>query len=112
MCTTKLFKSSNCLHSWLVIDIPCGPGKGFSNCKTFSNNPSQISSAPKNYRATKEDCPWHGLKGAYDFNQIRVTEDIKYHIFGGPGRKERRRGRKRRRRGRERCGPCRLFVVR
>jgi hypothetical protein len=70
------------------------------------------SSAPKNYCATKEDCPWHGLKGAYDFNQIRVTEDIKYHIFGGLGRKERMRGRKRRRRGRERWGRCRLFVVR
>ena len=86
MCTARLFKSSNCLHSWLAIDIPCGPGKGFSNCKTFSNNRSQLSSAPKNYRAPKEDCPWHGLKGAYDVNQIRVIEDIKYHIFGRPGK--------------------------
>jgi hypothetical protein len=29
------------------------------------------------YKAWAGDCPWHGLKGNYDFNLVRVVEKIK-----------------------------------
>jgi len=96
MCTTKLVKSSECPHSWLVIDIPCGPGKGFLNCKTFSNNRSQLSSATKCYRATKEDCPWHGLKGAYDLIRLELLRTLSIIFLADRVRTKKLRTRQRR----------------
>lgn len=34
------------------------------------------------FEADKDDCPWHGLKGNYDFNRIRVVEKKKWWKIG------------------------------
>lgn len=85
MCTTKLYKSRECGHRWLVIDQPCGEGKGFGNCECFGNEDCKISRPPRRFKAVKSDCPWHGLKGNYDFNRVRMIEKIDHHIFSSPG---------------------------
>jgi len=89
MCHTVLYKSRDkkkgCDHRWLVIDQPCAPGRGFSNCAIFKGRRGTLAPAPRCYWATKEDCPWHGLKGKYDYNLTRVIENIDYHVFGVPG---------------------------
>lgn len=89
MCRTVLYKSQNkkegCNHRWLVIDQPCGPGRGFSNCAIFKDRQDTLAPAPRGYWASKDKCPWHGLKGNYDFNRIRVIEKIDYHMFGALG---------------------------
>ena len=78
MCTTKLYKSKRCGHKWLVIDTPCGYGKGFSTCDTFNNQKTRAPRPRAYWASDDDDCPWHGLKGNYDFNRIRMIESIKY----------------------------------
>lgn len=81
MCTTKQFKSRDCDHKWLEIDTPCGYGKGFSTCSSFHcGTRARAAAYPKFYSATKDDCPWHGLKGNYGFNCIRMVERSRYRI--------------------------------
>jgi hypothetical protein len=83
MCETKLYKSQDCEHKWLVIDIPCGPAKGFRTCANFKGNKTKAALKPN--LATKHNCPWHGLNGNYDMNRIRMIESMK-HGFSLGGR--------------------------
>jgi hypothetical protein len=83
MCTTKMYESKECKHRWLVIANPCGYGKGFSTCGVFNTIPYRTRT-PKCYPVSKDDCPWHSLKGNYDFNSIRMIDNIKFHNRGIP----------------------------
>jgi len=81
MCSIKLYKGpKDCKHKWAVIHTPCKFGAGFSNCAAarHCSLPNVV------FQASIEDCPWHGLKGDYDFNQSRVVNKIKYHYFSLP----------------------------
>jgi hypothetical protein len=97
MCTTIQYKVSSsptftlttdvnmrkapCGHKWLVIDTPCGYGKGFSAYDSFKGGKrARAAACPKIEKGSKEDCPWHGLKGNYDFNRIRMIESTKRSI--------------------------------
>jgi len=81
MCTTKYYKARKCGHRWLAIETPCGWGKGFSNCETFDGRAHR---PPKTYWAPEDACPYHDLKGEYDFNKTRMIESIKYGFKIGP----------------------------
>jgi hypothetical protein len=85
MCTTRYYKSRNCDDQWVVIDTPCGYGKGFSTCDTFTDK-HFFAGNPKLYAASRDDCPWHGLRGSYDFNRIRMVESVRtrYSICSPP----------------------------
>ena len=90
MCTTKHFKSRNCEHKWLEIDTPCGYGKGFSTCSSFHGGTrARAAACPTFHSATKSDCPWHGLKGNYDFNYVRMVEGRRYGLGFPAGEGER-----------------------
>jgi len=83
MYTTKYYKSKECGHKWLAIDTPCRYGKEFMTCDNFKDRRSR-QPAPRCCWAVKDDCLWHGLKGDYDFNRIRMIESVKYGIFSVP----------------------------
>jgi len=81
MCSTKFFKSRDCDHRWLEIDPPCDCGMGFTACPSFHGEKrARAAAAPKRHTATREECPWHGLKGNYDFNYTRMIEKTRYGV--------------------------------
>ncbi len=82
MCTTRISKSKECKHSWLVIEKPWDFDKGFSTCIVFHIVPYRTT-ALRCYPASEYDCPWQGQKWNYDFNRIRMIDDTKYH-YGIP----------------------------
>jgi hypothetical protein len=49
---------------------------GFSNCPTIQRG-TKRALVTGCYQARAGDCPWHGLKGNYDFNHVRVVEKIR-----------------------------------
>jgi len=80
---------TNPFHLLQEIAIPCTPHAGFSTCPHFI--PKQHTSTAVNttirkpthkhlpypttyHEGLKKDCPWHSLKGDYDFNRIRMVE--------------------------------------
>ena len=74
MCLTQGFKSYTCHHRWLTITHPCGPDRGFDNCRRLTaQQPSLFSGRQTWYYATAGSCPVDGLKGNYDGNMIRVV---------------------------------------
>ena len=98
MCSYRRYKSHDCKHSWLVVShsrlplpqtdltaelqikTPCRPGGGFDNCPRFNGGHADYPS--RQYWADKENCPWHGLKGDYDSNYVRMVEKIRPRVFG------------------------------
>lgn len=80
MCTFELYQSTDCAFKcqWLEIGIPCGLGKGFTNCDTFKDG--HTTKRPRSVQKTPiERCPVHGLLGFYDPNRICMVTRIKYH---------------------------------
>ncbi len=60
----------------MLVDTPCGYGMGFSNCPIIKRG-TKRAMLTGCYKAWAGDCPWHGLKGNYDLNLVRVVEKIK-----------------------------------
>jgi hypothetical protein len=92
MCIATVFKSATCLHKWLTITLPCGPGMGFDHCArhTFTG-PTSICGGPRYILAPAYSCPTCNKKDQYDGNKTRMVLRDQTPIgigygYGGAGR--------------------------
>jgi len=92
MCTATAFKSATCLHKWLTVTLPCGPGMGFDHYArhTFTG-PTSICGGPRYISAPAYSCPTCNKKDQYDGNKTRMVlrDQTPFGIgygYGGAGR--------------------------
>ena len=74
MCTATAFKSATCLHKWLTITIPCGPGMGFDHCSrhTFTG-PTSICGGPRYIPALAYSCSTCNKKDQYNRSKTSMV---------------------------------------
>ncbi|KJZ73649.1 hypothetical protein HIM_06982 [Hirsutella minnesotensis 3608] len=90
MCIVTFFQHKQCGHMWAVVTHPCGPGMGFSTCRSFGDD-AAAKEAPRVYRTRARPCPRcaaDGRRAAYDANAVRLVRRMGWGLKLGAGQDE------------------------
>ncbi|KAI1177534.1 hypothetical protein F4777DRAFT_541289, partial [Nemania sp. FL0916] len=82
MCLVAHCISRNCGHHWLIIQVPCQPGYGFSYCSWFVDG---VARQPAPEFEMLGRCPACAAPDGYDRNLIRMVTGIRERCRWGAG---------------------------